>query len=393
MLTPEDLESLPENLVWLFQDMEDYVLEDVSRRIGKAGSLTATAQQQIDTLLDLGMSPVELEKVIASYSKEAQAELRKTFDDALSRSVNADNALYSAAGKGTMASPALSAILEQAILQTGGELRNMTGSLGFSIMQNGKPVFKSIMDAYQTELDKALAKVTTGLADPRTAVRTAVKELADSGLTWVDYASGARNRLDVAVERAVRTGANQMALRGTDALMQKMGAEYVEVTAHEGARESHAVWQGKVFHVGGSKEEYPDFVTSTGYGTGEGLGGWNCRHSFFPFFPGISVRTYTDEQLRNLDNPPFEWNGKTYTHYDATQKQRAYERAMRTQKREIVAYEAAGDVVAQDLQNARIKLKMIEREYIQFSQASGIRVKFDRAQSLGYGRSSAQKAV
>lgn len=89
------------------------------------------------------------------------------------------------------------------------------------------------------------------------------------------------------------------------ARMEEMDCEFVEVTAHEGARPTHAVWQGRVYHRGGAVvqdgERYEDFETATGYGTGPGLCGWNCRHNFYPFYPGISVRNYTDERLAELD--------------------------------------------------------------------------------------------
>ena len=89
------------------------------------------------------------------------------------------------------------------------------------------------------------------------------------------------------------------------ARMEEMDCEFVEVTAHEGARPTHAVWQGRVYHRGGAVvqdgERYEDFEVATGYGTGPGLCGWCCRHNFYPFYPGVSVRNYTDERLAELD--------------------------------------------------------------------------------------------
>lgn len=88
------------------------------------------------------------------------------------------------------------------------------------------------------------------------------------------------------------------------ARMEEMDCEFVEVTAREGARPTHAVWQGRVYHRGGAVvhdgERYEDFEAATGYGTGPGLCGWNCRHNFYPFYPGVSVRNYTDERLAGL---------------------------------------------------------------------------------------------
>ena len=130
------------------------------------------------------------------------------------------------------------------------------------------------------------------------------------------------------------------------ARMEEMDCEFVEVTAHEGARPTHAVWQGRVYHRGGAVvqdgERYEDFEAATGYGTGPGLCGWNCRHNFYPFYPGISVRNYTDERLAELDARNIPYGGGLYTRYEITQMQRALERRVRRYKRRYLAETAAG---------------------------------------------------
>ena len=106
------------------------------------------------------------------------------------------------------------------------------------------------------------------------------------------------------------------------ARMEEMDCEFVEVTAHEGARPTHAVWQGGVYHRGGAVvkdgERYDDFETATGYGTGPGLCGWNCRHNFYPFYPGVSVRNYTDERLAGLDARDIPYGGGLFARHSNT---------------------------------------------------------------------------
>lgn len=149
------------------------------------------------------------------------------------------------------------------------------------------------------------------------------------------------------------------------------------------------------FFVGGedvlSKNDYPDFVESTGYGSGEGLGGYNCRHSFFPYFPGISEPAYTNEQLNNIDPPDFNYNDKTYTAYDATQQQRYIERQIRQSKRELITYDAAG--LKDDFAAASIKLNRQREEYKKFSEVAGLRPKNERHQVYKFGRSISSKAT
>jgi len=159
--------------------------------------------------------------------------------------------------------------------------------------------------------------------------------------------------MDVAFRRAVLTGVNQTCAEIQLENMNQMGTDLVETTAHNGARPDHAVWQGRVFSVGGKNPKYPDFEIETGYGEGGGLCGWNCRHSFFPFIEGLSDPAYTADKLREYNNKTVEFNGEKMSLYAATQQQRYIERQIRRWKREESAMDAAG----QDSGYARMKVR------------------------------------
>ena len=167
------------------------------------------------------------------------------------------------------------------------------------------------------------------------------------------------------------------------ARMEEMDCEFVEVTAHEGARPTHAVWQGRVYHRGGAVvhdgERYEDFETATGYGTGPGLCGWNCRHNFYPFYPGISVRNYTDERLAELDARNIPYGGGLYTRYEITQMQRALERRVRKYKRRYLAETAAGV----DASQSAAKLKAARQQLSAFLEEAGGRLDGARAEVPG----------
>ena len=240
-------------------------------------------------------------------------------------------------------------------------------------------------------------QVQSGALDYNSAIRQSVKRMADSGLRTVDYASGWSNHLDVAVRRATLTGANQMSGKLTDALGEEMACNFVEVTAHAGARNTgsgpanHASWQGKVYARKGETKEYPNLAKVTGYGTGAGLKGWNCRHDYNNFWPGYSERTWTDGELANIDPPPFSYKGKEYDYYAANQRQRTIERAIRKTKRELIGYDAAGDKEA--FTAASIKLQRQRQEYQSFSKAADLRQKPERQQVYGFGRKISQKTT
>ena len=229
------------------------------------------------------------------------------------------------------------------------------------------------------------------MTDYNTAVRNATRRLTESGLQFVDYASGVRNHADVAVRRAVLTGLSQYTGKISERNAQELDTDIVEVSAHMGARPDHAEWQGRWYSLSGKSKQYPSLVEVTGYGTGAGLKGWNCRHDFYPVIPGISEPSYTEEELKNIDPPPFEYNGKTYTCYEATQRQRSMERAMRKTKRELLAAESTGD--KDRFTEKSVLLRRQREEYGKFSKAAGLLAQNERTQVYGYDRSKSAKTV
>lgn len=151
----------------------------------------------------------------------------------------------------------------------------------------------------------------------------------------------------------------------------------------------HSAWQGKIYSRSGKHPKYPSLVEATGYGTGDGLGGWNCRHSFFPFIEGVSEPTYTGAELEDLNAKNYEFNGIKMTEYEATQKQRSIERNIRRWKREYKAMDAAG--LSAD--EAASKLAWWQKEQKSFLKQTGLKRQYVREEVLGFGRSDARKAV
>lgn len=389
MLTPDELKIVPDNIVKIYQDLEDDIISDIARRLQKAGEITDTADWQMYMLGQMGNDLDEIKSKIAKTNKISKAELDKLFINATDRSMYYENIAYKKAGKKTLSlydSPTMMRFVAANAKKTHGELKNLTKSLGFK-SGNG---LKSVAKTYQDTLNYAQFQVASGAFSYQDAVRNAVRTLTESGLRVVDYESGVSNMLDVAVRRATLTGINQTVAEMTLMQMKESDSEFVEVTAHMGARPDHQTWQGKVYHVGGDKDGYPDFEESTGYGTGAGLCGWNCRHNFFVFFPGISVRNYTDEQLKNIDPPPIEYNGKTYTYYEATQKQRQIERMIRKTKRELVALDSAG--LKSDFTAKSVKLRKQKDLYVDFSKSAKLKTRNERHQAYGFNKSVGSKS-
>ena len=388
-ITPAYLAGVPEPMVKIYQDLEDSIMEYICEQF-KTGDANEKSIELIRLLQRRGISLREIEKRIKRTLGLSQRELNRIYDGAISRNkaffTDTLDKLKLVFSKTRRA--ALQAEIAAIRAQTEGEFANITRTLGFALRgPDGKVAVSPIQETFQKILNDAVLQIQSGAFDYNGAVREAVKRLSDSGLQWVDYDSGWHNRVDVAARRAIMTGVSQVSDKYSDALAEEIGTDFWEISAHRGARDkgvgpmNHKSWQGKVYHEGGAVTvdgvHYADFVSTTGYGTGEGLSGWNCRHKKHPFVPGVMERTYTDEELANIDPPPFKFEGKEYTMYEATQKQREIETAMRNIQRRMVGFKAAGDTEAYTY--AKAKYARLKQEYIAFSKAADLPLQLERA--------------
>ena len=386
MLTPDQLEALPRRFVQLWQQVEDDILQDIARRmksLGELDPLTPTAIWQAWRLAETRAVRSNTVATLARYTGKSRAEIKRLLETAGAQTLAADDAVYTAAGLDpppVNQSPALLNLLSAGYRQTCGTWQNLTATTA-----------NTVTGAFEDRLSRAWGLVSTGAMDYSTAIRRAVDDLADT-MPYITYPSGHTDTLEVAARRAVLTGVNQTCAKLQLARMEEMDCEFVEVTAHEGARPTHAVWQGRVYHRGGAVvqdgERYEDFETATGYGTGPGLCGWNCRHNFYPFYPGVSVRNYTDERLAELDARNIPYGGGLYTRYEITQMQRALERRVRKYKRRYLAETAAGV----DASQSAAKLKAARQQLSAFLAETGEQMDGARTGVPGFGRREAKQA-
>ena len=395
MLTPDYLQGAPAELEELFLRLEEDIIADICRRIANAGYLTDSAEHQVLRLRELGAGTEYIKQKISEYSAISDEAVDRLFFDAAQTSDEFYRKAYDKANIGYTPYE-YNDFFQQAVTasvnQTKGELRNFTQSMGFSYRgSNGQVRFHDAAEAYRDCLDYAYMQVMTGAVDHNTAIRNATRRLTEGGLQFVDYASGVRCHADVAARRAVLTGLSQMTGKVSEHNAAELGTDIVEVDAHAGARPDHAQWQGKWYSLSGKSKKYPSLKAVTGYGTVTGLKGANCRHDFYPVIEGISEPSYTEEELKNIDPPPFEYNGKTYTYYEATQRQRAMERSMRKTKREILAADATDD--KDSFAEKSVLLRRQKEEYGRFSKAAGLSVRNERAQVGGFGHSQAGRAA
>lgn len=383
---PEILDAIPEELAELFRGLEDTLLTEICSRLRAADQLNEVTVQDIRALRAHGIDLKEIKKAIRKTTGISEQKLNKLLNDVVERNQKYYTEVIDLAHvtqPETLVDAATIAVIQAQTLDT---FRNLTASMGF-LVDSGRTMLPPAK-AYQWALDNAVMQVQSGAISYNQAIKTAVQQLAQSGLKVVDYESGHRDQIDVAARRAVMTGVNQICAKYTEQSAEYLNTPYFEVSAHAGARDkpgpspwsSHKDWQGKVYSTR-SNDIYPNIYEVCGLGYVDGLEGANCRHRRFSWVEGVSERTYTDEQLAHIDDGlGCTFDGKKYTAYEATQMQRRVERQIRAQKRLVNGYKAAG--LTDDATVANIKLRRLNAKYREFSKAAGLPERPERLKVL-----------
>lgn len=383
---PEVLDALPEELAELYRSLESQLLDEICSRLNLADQLNEVTVQAMRTLRAHGISQQEIERAIQQTTRTGEERLNKLFDDVVERNQQYYTELIELADVTEPENLLGAADIDAIRRQTLDEFKNLTASMAF-LVDNGRTLLPPAR-AYQWALDNAVLQVQSGAISYNQAIRYAVKQLADSGIRVATYESGHRDQIDVAVRRAVMTGVNQLCQQYSQQSMDYLETDLVEVSAHIGARNTgagpanHESWQGKCYRWSekprASRGNYPDFVETTGYGTGPGLGGWNCKHHFYPYVEGVMEPTYSKSDLDAMkgENRTFTFEGKQYDGYTATQKQRQIERTVRKLKREQTAYKAAG--LTEEEQAVTARIRRLNKEYKAFSEAAGLPMQRER---------------
>ena len=384
--SPQWLDALPQELSDLYRGLEDRLIDYICKCLKATDDLNESALQRIRALRSHRIDLYEIEKIIKKTTGISDKKIQEIFTDVVARNQQYYRQVIDMA-KLTQPEVLVSASdIAEIQAQTAGAFANITASMGFLV--NAGRVFLPPAKAYQWALDSAEMKVQSGTISYNEAIKSAVKELATSGIKVVDYESGHKDQIDVAARRAIMTGVNQLNAKYTEQSAEYLQTPYFEVSAHAGARDkpgkspwaSHKDWQGRVYSTK-SGDIYPSIYAVCGLGYVDGLEGANCRHRRFPWVEGVSERTYTNAQLAHIDDGlGCTFEGKKYTAYEATQKQREIERTIRKQKRLKNAFKANGQTT--EAQAANAILRRLNKKYRQFSAAAGLPEQNERTKVL-----------
>jgi len=382
MLTPEQLQNLPQELTDLYEQLSEFILRDIARRIAKGAKITDTAEYQLYRARSLGLSTDEIAAKIAEINGSSAAEVNRLIREAAAQSDEFDRKMLGA-DKGAAVpleeNAQLQKLISAQIAETAGKCENLTNTMGFADHDFlGRVYYLSMTDMYRREMDSAHMKVATGATDYMTAIRQACNKLAASGVRTIDYESGRSDRIEVAARRALLTSVAHVTHRISEQNGEELGADGWEMSAHSGSRPSHAVYQGRQY----TQEQYERIIKPL-------ISEPNCRHDVFPIILGVSEPVYTEEELQNIDQPPFTYEGRTYTAYEASQQMRKMERAMRKQKDRCIVADAAGD--EESFTTASIKLRRQKDIYEDFCKAADSYTQYERTYVAGYDRRLAGK--
>nr|WP_296083921.1 phage minor capsid protein [uncultured Blautia sp.] len=366
-MTQGEIEKLTAKTENIFSELEVRIMSDIVRRIKENGVSTATADWQISRLQQLGMAREEVTAWIQKALEASDKEMDRIFSDETYKEYYGHARAYRIADFQQIPfdqNTFLQSLIETTKQQMMSEYQNITGSMGFAIKDpaTGKIRSSPLLDYYRSTLDNAVMDIQSGAFDYNTVLNRTITEMTRSGIRYIEYDSRHRDRVNVAVRRAVLTGFRQVQGKINEQVAADLNTDQYEVSYHVGARPTHQPWQGRVWTM-------QQLITVCGLGEITGLKGINCYHDYKPFPPG-SVRTYTDEQLAQMlqeENTPKEYNGKRYTTYEALQQQRKMERNMRAQRQKIKLLQE-GDADPDDIILAKAKYQGQMQTYKDFSE-------------------------
>ena len=383
MLKADEINALRDAATELTQPITDYLIQDLAERVTKAGQFTATAQYEVWKLQQIGISQREIKKRLKKMLKISNRELRQLLTQSAETGYNYDmRSLPQVQAVPFHRNEAIQQIVAAAVALAQDDLSNITQTLG---MVDPFGRVQPLQEAYRQCMDYAFMQVATGATDYNTAIRNAVKNLADKGVVWIDYESGVHTSLEAAVRRNVMGGLGLMQEQISQRTHDDLGCDGWEIDAHNCSAPDHEPIQGKQY----SDAAYKRLNNSLQ----RRIGTLNCGHSAHPIIMG-SPPQYSPgelEQMRTANEDGIMYEGRHYTGYEATQRQRNIESAMRRQKRRILVDEATGD--SEKLQADQIRLQLQRQEYARFSKAAKLRTQGERAEVAGFSWKQAKDAA
>lgn len=365
MVTPEYLNKIEFNdVVELYNKLNIEITVDIIKRIAQMQDITETSKKQLKILKQTNGQEI-FEKALEKTSlltRQTKKALKLLFEDMAKQDIEGYKELYEYRDKPFKLSETQYKILNQGLKATNNILKNFTNTIAFQSQQS-----------YVETVDSAYIKVISGAFDYGSAISTACQELANKGITLKDKL-GRKVQLEVAIRRNVMTGIQQTANLINRDIEEYLGCDGYEVTAHLGARPTHAEAQGKQYAISYHTKESNNYPLWSD--VADLWEEYNCRHTYFGIILGISEPKYTDKELKEFREATVTLKGKEIPYYEATIKQRQLENSIRKQKRTIETLEKAN----LDNKIEKGQLAQLKKKYKDFCKETGLEKDYQRLQ-------------
>lgn len=371
MLTPEQFEKIEKEASRLYTNLELEIIQEISERIANVGYANIVVLNNVLLAQEMGYMYEEVISLVAKHNNQTYKEIQRIFEDAGIQTLKFDNRIYKEAGLNPIPiqkSKSIMQLMEATVVKTNNNLNNLV----MTTANTSQTQFYSAMN-------KAYMEVSTGLKSYSQAITDTIKDISSQG-ALVEYKSGRKLNVESAVRMNIVTGVNQTCGKLQMLRAHELEWDLMELTAHAGARPSHATWQGQIVSLSG-QDGYLS-LDDIGYGTATGFKGVNCNHDWMPYYKG-STKTYTNEELEKMANETVVYNGEKISKYDAQQIQRKMERQVRQDKREIAGLQGILNSNTKDdkliektqinLTNKQIKKKQHDSELNDFLRQTKFR--------------------
>lgn len=383
------LELLLEKFYNRFNKYNTMVLEKMGETIKKFDGVTPAVAHQIAQELRYGTDVDELIRELSLISGKTIQDIEKSFE--IVAQDNLEFAEVYAKAKNMefvdyKNNKELQKLVKSIARETNGIFKNISKAkaIGFVLEdKDGNVTFKNLRQTYNDLIDEAVFNVSMGVDNYQNAMTKTMKQLANSGVKIheekIGYANGYNRRIDSAVRQNVLTGVRQINIRTQEQVGREFGANGVEISAHSPCAEDHLHIQGKQF----SKKEFAKINGDLERPIGE----YNCRHFVFSVVLGVNEPSYTKRQLEQMNRESvatIEYEGKTYSKYEATQVQRQLETAIRKQKDQQIIGVASGNKNA--VEQCQTKITQLTKKYNDFSKHAGLDTYKNRLAVTGYKR-------
>ena len=226
MLTPEQIDKLPNRVMEYWEQAEYDIIADIARRMQKAGQVTNTAEWQMWRLKEVGIARSDILTILASTLNKSQGEIIKSFDECCTEALNSDDKLYKEAGFTPIPlqdNPLMQGIILAGLKETNGTYQNLTATTANTASRQ-----------FENILDQMNLRIASGAFTYQEAIKAGISELSQQGIQSITYPSGHIDYLDVAFRRATVTGMSKTANNLQMQRLDELDIDLVEVTAHPG---------------------------------------------------------------------------------------------------------------------------------------------------------------